>query len=111
MAKCVFCSEEVKNTEMDGNHCCESFTELIEFRSELNSQVQLRAQSNQEFSEVEFLENVSEILLEAGMSGECTSAYYNNERGLRVDGYAFSEIDGTLSIFIMEYIFLVSFWS
>ena len=98
---CIFCSKQVITS--GDTFCCEKFGEIYEFRNEQKNSVEIRSQTNNQFTEEEFLLNTCEILSDAGMSGDCEPAFYNNpSSGIRIDGHSFSEIDGTLSIFIVE---------
>ena len=99
--KCIFCTNDVIINEDD--FCCDRFKEIEEFRNEQKNEVEIRSLTSNQFTEEEFLLNACDILSEAGMSGDCTPAFFNNPNlGIRVDGHSFSEIDGTLSVFIVE---------
>jgi len=98
---CIFCANEV--ILKGENFCCDRFKQIAEFRNEQKNEIEISSLTSSQFTEEEFLLNACDILSEAGTSGDCTPAFFNNPNlGIRVDGHSFSEIDGTLSIFIVE---------
>ena len=75
-----------------------------EFRSELLNRLKLTALDNDGFEEELFFEEVSELLQNAGILDNIEYApYRNSNKGMRLDGYSWNELEKTISIIIVHY--------
>lgn len=73
-----------------------------EFLAELQQQVAARSAATSDFSETAFASIVADALVESGAAPDFEPAFFTH-RGMRVDGYAYTEDEATLDLFQVEY--------
>lgn len=73
-----------------------------EFLADLQQQVSARSAATSDFSETAFAAIVAEALVDAGAVPGFEPAFFVH-RGMRVDGYAYTEDEATLDLFQVEY--------
>lgn len=78
--------------------------DVEEFIGDLRNQVVIQAEVSNDFIERSFVELVSDHLADAGMLDNFESGhYYHKALGIRIDGYAWSELDRTLVVCVSHY--------
>jgi hypothetical protein len=73
-----------------------------EFLADLQQQVSARSVATSDFSETAFASVVAEALVDSGAVPGFEPAFFVH-RGMRVDGYAYTEDEATLDLFQVEY--------
>jgi len=74
-----------------------------DFYKDFRQEILGRADANEDFIESEFVEYVSEFLVDSGEVESFDYCQYKAERGNRVDGYNLVEEDGVLNLFISDF--------
>ena len=74
-----------------------------DFYRDFRQEILGRADANEDFIESEFVEYVSEFLVDSGEVESFDYCQYKAERGIRVDGYNLVEEDGVLNLFISDF--------
>ncbi|MGQ4277610.1 AIPR family protein [Pseudidiomarina sp. E22-M8] len=76
----------------------------MDFRDEFINKIRLASLDGHNFEEEEFFSEVSELLEGAGILDNIEySPYRNSTRGMRVDGYAWNELEKTLNVIVSKY--------
>jgi len=78
-------------------------SEIDEFYRDFRQEILARADANEDFIESEFVEYVSEYLIDSGEIDNFDYCQYKAERGIRVDGYDLAEDDEVLNLFISDF--------
>ena len=76
--------------------------DMIAFSEEFNQQTRLRAEDTKNFSRSAMAELATEWMINEGEIEEFIPAYHD-VRGMRVDGYGFSEKDDAIDLFVVDY--------
>jgi hypothetical protein len=74
-----------------------------DFYRDFRQEILGRADANEDFIESEFVEYVTEFLVDSGEMESFDYCQYKAERGIRVDGYNLVEDDGVLNLFISDF--------
>jgi hypothetical protein len=73
-----------------------------EFHDDLVQTVAVRASATSDFTETAFAQVVTEGLTDSGSIAEFVPSPFKS-RGIRIDGYGFSDEDGAVDLFVIEY--------
>lgn len=77
---------------------------LTNFRSDLLNRLKLNSLEGQTFEEESFFVEVSDLLEDAGILDNIEYApYRNSNKGMRLDGYAWNELERTLNVIVCHY--------
>ncbi|MCX4191016.1 AIPR family protein [Methylophaga sp. OBS1] len=78
--------------------------ELLEFREQFLNRIKLAAESHLSAEEEKFFEDISESLSEAGILDNVEySPYRNSNKGLKIDGYSWNDLEKSLTGIITDY--------
>ncbi|MDZ7640954.1 MAG: AIPR family protein [Desulfurivibrio sp.] len=78
-------------------------SEIESFYQDFRQEVLARADANEDFIESEFVEYLTEFLVDSGEIESFDYCHYRADKGIRVDGYNLIEEDGILNLFISDY--------
>lgn len=78
-------------------------TDIDEFYTDLMQEIRARADTNEDFIESEFVEYVSDFLIDSGEIDTFDYCHYKADRGIRVDGYNLVEDDVVLNLFVSDF--------
>jgi hypothetical protein len=78
-------------------------SEIETFYQDFRQEVLARADTNADFIESEFVEYITEYLIDSGEIESFDYCHYRTDRGVRVDGYNLVEEDGILNLFISDF--------
>ncbi|MBU5470556.1 AIPR family protein [Falcatimonas sp. MSJ-15] len=81
--------------------------EVNEYRTMLQTEIDIAAETGMSNPEEEFLKKITDILKDGEEFDDFTECFYEGETKhkakMRIDGYAMDEIDGSCSVFITDY--------
>jgi len=71
--------------------------ELLEYKKELLSTIEIESMASSSFAEVQFLSNIGEMLAEAGIYENIEEQLYRNKGiGMKIDGFSYNPTEKTL---------------
>lgn len=76
---------------------------IEEFHNDFMQEVYAKADADSDFIESEFINSVTEHLIDSGEIEGFDYCPYKAVRGMRVDGYDFVEDEGLLNLFVSEF--------
>ena len=75
-----------------------------EYNQDLFNRIQISTEVNSTFAEEEFFNETSTLLSEAGVLDDVEyTPFKNSKRGMRIDGYAWNDLEKTINIILLKY--------
>ena len=84
--------------------------ELRKFREGFLNEIAIEAQAGAVFNEERFIERVVDVIAEDGQIQDNPSFVNHVNKPTKIHGYSFSELDGSLSVFIANFFHVNSAW-
>jgi len=84
--------------------------EIQEFRNTFLNEIALEAQADVIFNEQRFIERAVNIIAEDGLIDDNPGFIEHSKKPTKIHAYAFSDLDGSLSLFIANFFHLNSSW-
>tara|TARA_X000000950_G_scaffold262538_1_gene333912 strand:- start:1746 stop:3854 length:2109 start_codon:yes stop_codon:yes gene_type:complete len=77
---------------------------LEDYNQDLFNRIQISTEVNSTFAEEEFFNETSTLLSEAGVLDDVEyTPFKNSSRGMRIDGYAWNDLEKTINIILLKY--------